>query len=177
MGLTFPQYISSKERTVSIVGYVNSKEKADIKDFTDGKGYIDENGQQWLADVDSYNPGFSVGLVGEMRISDHLALRSTPAMHFGDKRVVYREAGTGEVYRQSVKSTYMSVPVDVKFSAERYNNYRPYMLAGVNAMYDLTSKRRQAIRLNRFDCYLEVGAGCDFYLPFFKFIPELKFCY
>ena len=23
----------------------------------------------------------------------------------------------------------------------------------------------------------EIGLGCDFYLPFFKLIPELKFCY
>ena len=27
------------------------------------------------------------------------------------------------------------------------------------------------------DCYLEVGMGCDVYLPFFKLIPELKFCF
>ena len=24
---------------------------------------------------------------------------------------------------------------------------------------------------------LSVGFGCDFYLPFFKFCPELKFCF
>jgi hypothetical protein len=24
---------------------------------------------------------------------------------------------------------------------------------------------------------IEVGLGCDFYLPFFKLVPELKFCY
>ena len=24
---------------------------------------------------------------------------------------------------------------------------------------------------------LEIGMGCDFYLPFFKLIPELKFCF
>jgi hypothetical protein len=27
------------------------------------------------------------------------------------------------------------------------------------------------------DLMLEVGLGCDFYLPFFKLILELKFCY
>ena len=31
--------------------------------------------------------------------------------------------------------------------------------------------------LQRFDCALEIGFGCDFYLPFFKLIPELKFCF
>ena len=24
---------------------------------------------------------------------------------------------------------------------------------------------------------MEVGLGCDFYLPYFKLIPELKFCF
>ena len=24
---------------------------------------------------------------------------------------------------------------------------------------------------------IEVGFGCDFYLPYFKLIPELKFCF
>jgi hypothetical protein len=27
------------------------------------------------------------------------------------------------------------------------------------------------------DTFVEVGLGCDLYLPFFKLIPELKFCY
>lgn len=25
--------------------------------------------------------------------------------------------------------------------------------------------------------YLTCGLGCDFYLPYFKLIPELKFCF
>ena len=28
-----------------------------------------------------------------------------------------------------------------------------------------------------FDVYLTVGLGTEFYLPFFKFIPEIKFCF
>ena len=31
--------------------------------------------------------------------------------------------------------------------------------------------------MKKFDCYIEVGMGCDFYLPFFKLIPELKFSF
>ena len=65
----------------------------------------------------------------------------------------------------------------MKFSGERFNNYRPYVVAGVNPMYDLTVKKQKNLLLNHFDCYLEVGFGCDFYLPFFKFIPEVKFAY
>ena len=44
-------------------------------------------------------------------------------------------------------------------------------------MFDLTVKKQRALLTQRFDLALEVGFGCDFYMPFFKLIPELKFCF
>ena len=44
-------------------------------------------------------------------------------------------------------------------------------------MVDLTTKKQKALLMKPFDCYIEVGMGCDIYLPFFKLIPELKFCF
>lgn len=143
----------------------------------ENNGYIDENGNQWYADVGSYDPGFSVGILGELYLTKHLALRAIPTMHFGNKTVIFRNALNGDVQRQTIKSTYISLPIDLKFSAERFNNYRPYMMCGVNPMLDLTVKKQKQVLLKTFDVYLEVGLGCDFYLPFFKFIPEIKFCY
>ena len=141
------------------------------------KPVLDENGNQWYADVGSYDPGFSVGILGELYLTKHLALRAIPTMHFGNKTVTFRNALNGDVQRQTIKSTYISLPIDLKFSAERFNNYRPYMMCGVNPMLDLTVKKQKQVLLKTFDVYLEVGLGCDFYLPFFKFIPEIKFCY
>lgn len=69
------------------------------------------------------------------------------------------------------------MPFDLKFSAERFNNYRPYIIAGVNPTINLTGKDQDYIRLKRYDTFVEVGFGCDLYLPYFKLIPELKFCY
>jgi hypothetical protein len=76
-----------------------------------------------------------------------------------------------------MKNTYISFPVNLKFSAERFNNYRPYVMAGVNQLVNLSGKDQDYIQLKRTDTMLEVGLGCDLYLPFFKLIPELKFCY
>jgi len=149
-------------------------------------GYTDEEGNQWFAEGPNYEPGFCVGILGELRINSHLALRVIPTMHFGTKNFQFRNqkqteneegALTHEKQYQSMKSTYIMVPVDVKFSAQRFNNYRPYMMVGLAPALDLTIKRGQNILLKRFDCYLEAGLGCDFYAPWFKFIPEVKFCY
>ncbi len=141
-------------------------------------GYIDpESGQQWYADVDNYNPGFSVGVLGELRLNKYLSLRLAPTMHFGQKHILFHEQNSGRDTTQNIKSTYISIPLDLKFAAPRYNNFRPYLITGVNPMIDLTTKKHSALMLKPFDCYLEVGMGCDIYLPFFKLNPELKFCF
>ena len=134
-------------------------------------------------DADTWNPGFSVGVVADMRLSQHLALRFTPTMHFGSSHLVLRDfdnlndAGIPRETTQDLKKTYIALPIDLKFSAERFNNYRPYMMAGISPMINLSGKDQDFIHLKRYDTMFEVGLGCDYYLPFFKFIPELKFCF
>lgn len=141
-------------------------------------GYVNpETGEQWYADIDNYNPGFSVGVLGELKLNKHLSLRLTPTMHFGQKHVLFHEQISGRDTTQNIKSTYISIPLDLKVAAPRYNNFRPYVIAGVSPMIDLTARKRHALRTKPMDCYLELGMGCDIYLPFFKFIPELKFCF
>ena len=136
-----------------------------------------------LCDDDRWNAGFSVGVLADLRLGQHLNLRFTPTMHFGAKHLTFRnmtdltQEGRPTVMRQDMKNTYISFPLDLKFSAERWNNYRPYMMAGINPMVNLTSKNQEFIQLKKSDLFVEVGLGCDLYLPFFKLIPELKFCY
>ena len=104
-------------------------------------------------------------------------------MHFGAKHLLFRsltetnQEGRPIEASQDMKNTYISLPIDLKFSAERWNNSRPYITAGINPTLNLTSKNQEYIQLKQTDLFLEVGLGCDLYLPFFKLIPELKFCY
>lgn len=136
-----------------------------------------------VCDQDNWNPGFSVGVLADQRLSNHFSLRLSPTMHFGAKHLVFRHLNRtdaeGRVLEvsQDMKNTYLAFPIDLKFSAERFNNYRPYLTAGINPMVNLTSKSQDYVQLKRYDTMLEVGLGCDFYLPFFKLIPELKFSY
>ena len=140
-------------------------------------GFVTENGESWFADIATYNPGFSVGVLADLRLGNYMSLRAIPTMHFGQNLVRFREQQSGETSKQSVKTTYIAVPVHVKFAAERFNNYRPYVTAGVSPMWNLTVKKQQQLLLRKFDFMIEVGFGCDFYLPFFKLIPELKFSF
>ena len=142
-----------------------------------------ESIQSIVCDADRWSPGFSVGVLAEMRLNDHFSARLTPTMHFGAKRLTFQNLSQldefGKPYKvtQDLKNTYISIPLDIKFSSLRFNNHRPYIMAGINPMINLTSKDEDYIKLKRFDTFFEIGLGCDFYLPFFKMIPELKFCY
>jgi hypothetical protein len=136
-----------------------------------------------LCDQDTWDPGFSVGVVADWRLAKHLNLRLSPTMHFGAKHLTFRnlnrldDYGQPELATQDLKNTYISLPINLKFSAERFNNYRPYIVAGICPMVNLSGKAQDYLQLKRYDTMIEIGLGCDYYLPFFKLIPELKFCY
>lgn len=134
-------------------------------------------------DQDRWDPGFTVGVLGELRLNTNFQLRVAPAMYFGTRHFTFRNItdltpeGRPTEGHQEMKSAYFSTAVDLIFAAPRFNNHRPYLMAGVNPMLNLTSKADDFLKLKRFDTFLEFGVGCDFYLPFFKLRPELKFMY
>ena len=136
-----------------------------------------------VCDQDNWNPGFSVGVLADQRLSSHFSVRFSPTMHFGAKHLVFRHLNRTDAdgrmieKTQDMKNTYLAFPLDLKFAAERFNNYRPYITAGVTPLVNLTSKSQDYIQLKRYDTMLHIGLGCDLYLPFFKLIPELKFSY
>ena len=187
--LLFPVVASSQERKVMNRPYLDDRvwhygfslglSYQDMNITNNGFPYINANGEleYWYADVASYTPGFSVGILGELKLSENLALRIIPTMYFGDKQTVYSEQLSGQKKEQIIKSTYMAIPFDVKVNAPRFNNYRPYLMAGLVPTVDLTVKKQKEILVKRMDCMFEIGMGMDLYYPFFKLIPELKFCF
>ncbi len=138
---------------------------------------VTTNGETWFAEIPSYSPGFSVGVIGDMFLNPFLNLRVTPTLHFGDKNVVFREKGTGEEFTTNVRSNYVTLPIDLKYTALRLNNYRPYLIGGIYGALDMGRKKGNPLLLKGVDFGLEIGFGCDFYLPYFKLCPELKFCF
>lgn len=135
------------------------------------------------ADQSRWDPGINVGVLGELRLSTHLQLRVAPMMYFGTRHIVFQDlknlsaSGKPEEKRQDMKTAYIAVAGDIIFAAPRFNNHRPYLMAGVSPMINLTGKSTDALKLKRTSLSLEFGVGCDFYLPYFKLRPELKFVY
>ncbi|MBD5302688.1 MAG: PorT family protein [Bacteroides sp.] len=140
-------------------------------------GLITDDGQQWYAEVPAWNPGINVQVLADLRLHQYLNLRFTPGMSFSFKNVEMRDFNSGLTQRQDVKSVYVITPIDLKISGDRLHNSRPYVTVGAMGAFDVSKKRSDFLQFNTADAYLTLGLGCDFYLPFFKFNPEIKFCF
>jgi len=133
-------------------------------------------------DQDRLDPGFNVGVLGELRLSEHFQLRIAPAIYFGSRHITFRNHtesvdGTVVEQRQDMKSAYVTSTFDLIFAAPRLNNHRVYMMAGITPTLNLTGKASDYLRLKKYQTFVELGFGIDEYLPYFKCRPELKFMF
>lgn len=140
-------------------------------------GYVTENGETWFMEQPSFSPGFCVNGLFALRLNDYFSVRLSPGMYFGNRVVKMIDTSSGETTQQDVKSAHVVFPLDLKFASMRYRNVRPYIVGGVMPAFDVAKKRSDYLKLKSTDVYLTIGFGCDFYLPYFKLIPEIKFCF
>lgn len=140
-------------------------------------GFVTPEGERWVAEVPGFSPGFCVNVLADLRLHKYLNLRFSPGMYFGSKNVTMIDYNNDTHATQDVKSAYVVTPLDLKISGDRMRNARPYVTLGAMATFDVSKKRSEALMFNTADTYLCVGLGVDFYLPFFKLNPEIKFCF
>lgn len=134
------------------------------------------------ADQDRWDQGFHVGVLGELRLSKSFQFRMAPTLYFGNRHISFHnmnpQATDSLISRtQNLKSVYIGCSIDLIFGAQRLNNHRPYLMLGLNPVINLSGADNDYLKLKHYDLFLEGGIGCDFYLPFFKLRPELKFMY
>lgn len=142
-------------------------------------GYVTPEGERWVAEVPSFSPGFCVDVLAELRLHRWLSLRFTPGMYFGSKGIEMIDYAAEErrTQRQNVKSALVALPLDLKVAGDRMRNVRPYLTLGAMATFDVGKKRTETLMFNKGDFFLTAGLGLDFYLPYFKLDPEIKFCF
>ena len=120
--------------------------------------------------------GFNVGLIGDLKLRKNLNLRFEPGLKTNKLNVLYPN---GE--EREIKSTYIQLPLLLKYSAKRYNNIRPYVMGGLSTSFNLSSNQdnpqdnaSNVFRVKTNTFYYELGFGIDFYLQYFKFSPSIR---
>ena len=125
--------------------------------------------------------GFNVGLIGDMRINDHVNLRLEPGIIFTQRNLTFPRLTEPKDYLREVKSTYIHIPLLLKFSTKRINNIKPFIVGGVSTSINLSSNESNPednfqgqFRSTKSTSYYELGFGIDFYLYYFKFTPSIR---
>jgi hypothetical protein len=129
--------------------------------------------------------GFGVSGMLTFHVADHWEFRlAAPEFIFASNslayHVTYPPAGETNLATKQIQSLLVGFPAHVKFLSDRINNFRVYMLGGINYQYDLASnssarKAQNLVKLNPSDFSVEGGIGFQFYFPVFILSPELKF--
>ena len=125
----------------------------------------------------TYTPGFSLGFIVNFRLHDHFDLRVLPTVGFYSRSITYDFANSSKT--QTIESTFMEIPLLLKYKSMRRSNSRVYVLGGFKAAIEAGAKKKQRkpsdLRTNGFDFCLDLGVGMDIYCPLFKFSPEIRF--
>lgn len=141
---------------------------------------LDQNGKIYYADVTDLTPGFTVGLITDLRLHRHFNLRFTPALLIGERNLSFKsyDVTTGTFENDKVLKLFslpIDIPFNLRYSAERYGNFKPYVQIGVGSYFDLGRDEKTDVTLKLLDFYVSSGVGCDIYFKYFKLSPELKF--
>lgn len=131
--------------------------------------------------------GFSVGLIGDMRINDYFNIRLEPGLFVTKRNLIYDESyfdgvsfNNSDLLRE-VNSTYIHVPLLIKASTKRINNFKPFIVGGISTSLNLSSNEKNLndndngeFRTKTNVFFYELGFGIDIYLYWFKFTPSIR---
>lgn len=128
-------------------------------------------------------PGFSLGLLATMRLSDRFQFRFNPQLFFTARNILYTLKypdfdGQTKV-NKTIESVTVSFPFQLKLQSDRIGNFRVYMMGGVKGDIDLASNARakkaeDLVKIKKYDYGVELGLGFNFFFPQFILSPEIK---
>lgn len=134
-------------------------------------------------------PGGQVGIVTTLKLGHPVVrLRFVPTLSFQERVLMYYyqnpdPAATKDLYKEErVNSTNLDFPLMLQFRTMRLNNFASYVLVGGQYSYDLQSQEKASqsfidpfIKIKAHDFQGQVGAGLEFFAPYFKFGLEIKY--
>lgn len=127
-------------------------------------------------------PGLNVSIVANMKLGEYFDFRFLPGFSFVGRKFYYLNALDEVEHVVPIESVLVQAPFQVRFKSDPFHDMRIFVLAGAKYTYDVASNARirdeqakRIIRISPHEYSVEVGAGCQFFFPFFIFSPEVKY--
>ncbi|MFT3908920.1 MAG: porin family protein [Ferruginibacter sp.] len=139
-----------------------------------------------IFNVESINStGINLAWLVNMRLGNHLDFRTYPLdLVFTEKAFEYKLRHPDPFQDEDsttikkIQGITLALPVQLKFSSDRINNFKVFMMAGGKIEYDFAAnagkKNERIMKLNKIDYGIEAGIGFHFYFEVFVLTPELK---
>lgn len=155
--------------------------------FTHHPSFLNQAPKDSIAVIESVSStGVSLAWLVNIKLGEHFDFRTYPVnLTFTERNFLYnlnfpdKPAGEDFTTPKKTQSISLSIPAQIKFSSDRINDFKVYMIAGGKVEYDLASnagarKAEEQVKLRKFDYGVEVGMGFHFYFPMFVLTPEVK---
>ena len=132
------------------------------------------------------NTGINLAWLVNIRLGEHFDIKTYPLdLVFTEKAFQYhlkypdKPAGEDSITLKKIQGITLALPIHLKFTSDRINNFKVYMMAGGKLEYDLAAnagakKAGDLIKLKPLDYGIEAGMGFHFYFPYFVLTPEIK---
>lgn len=134
--------------------------------------------------------GFQFGAISNFHLGEYFDLRFLLYASFHQRDLEYtllKDTADNkfvfEKYNMPLSSTFLEMPILLKYKSKRINNYRFYVIGGITPKLDpvhiikteYIDPNKPQIRLEPYDLLGEIGFGLDIYTTYFKFSPEIKY--
>lgn len=114
--------------------------------------------------------GFQIGGIVNYALSKHVEAKTGLNIALYDRQIQF--ANEDLISRES---TWLEIPMLLKYRSVRRQNHRMYLLTGLKLGLEANVKKKNtAITANTSELSLEYGIGFERFYRFFKFSPEIR---
>lgn len=124
--------------------------------------------------------GLTLSMVTNFKMGEYFDFRILPSIAISNRSLDYFSGGSKIPKTQTIESVFGEVPILLRFTSEPYRDKRVFLVSGIKYTYDFASNSRtdkkkfELVRISPHDFQFEIGAGLQFYMPYFIFTPEIK---
>lgn len=126
-------------------------------------------------------PGFNLGIVTNLKVGNYFDFRFLPTLSFAERNIEYtRNRRANNLDKSRFEHVFVEMPFHVRYKSDPYKDMRLFMIGGVKYSFDVASNSRarqanELVKIAPTDFAFEVGAGIQFFFPYFIFSPEFKY--
>lgn len=125
-------------------------------------------------------PGLTFQGIFNLKLGQYFDFRVLAGFSLSERSLAYYKPGEGTPYfTEKIEFVYADIPFLIRYKSAPFRDKRAFAIAGIKYSYDVngfsrSSRSEDFISVVPHDFSLEVGAGMQFFFPYFILSPEIK---